>query len=149
MVTSPVLPSREHCSCPMTYTGEAQHTGRRPFQIEQVGLHRVDTTHGRCPSCSRSVGLSDDRSIRNENEQSSPTVHVTSAGSKGVSSERLGLIMGRHECLRIPSDPSRSGSAEQGDDGQGSPMSDHTLLAQPSMVPNSTRVVDRPPQEAP
>jgi hypothetical protein len=28
-------------------------------------------------------------------------------------------------------------------------MSDRTLLAQPSMVSNSTRVVDRPPQEAP
>jgi hypothetical protein len=57
--------------------------------------------------------------------------------------------MGRHECFRIPSDPSHSGSAEQGNDGQGSPMSDRTLLAQPSMVPNSTRVVDRPPKEAP
>jgi hypothetical protein len=54
----------------------------------------VDTTHGHCPSCSRSVGLSDDR-----------------------------CIMGRHQCLRIPSNPSHSGSAEHGDDGQGSPMS--------------------------
>jgi hypothetical protein len=49
----------------------------------------------------------------------------------------------------IPSNPSHSGGAEQGDDGQGSPMSDRTLLTQPSMVSNSTRVVDRPPQEAP
>jgi hypothetical protein len=57
-------------------------------------------------SCSRSVELSDDRSIRNENEQSSPTVHVTSAGSESVGSKRLGRIMRWHECLRIPSDPS-------------------------------------------
>jgi hypothetical protein len=28
-------------------------------------------------------------------------------------------------------------------------MSDRTLLAQPSMISNSTRIVDRPPQEAP
>jgi hypothetical protein len=80
------------------------------------------------------VGLSDDRYFRNENEQSSSTVHVTSAGSESAGSERLGRIMG-------PSDPSHSGSAEQGNDGQGSPMSDRTLLAQPSMVSNSTRVV--------
>jgi hypothetical protein len=32
---------------------------------------------------------------------------------------------------------------------QGSPMSDRTLLAQPIMVSNSTRGVNRPPQEAP
>jgi hypothetical protein len=95
------------------------------------------------------VGLSDDRPFRNENEESSSTVHVTSAGSEGVGSECLSRIMGRHECLRIPSDPSHSGNAEQGNDGQGSPLSDRTLLAQPSMVPNSTRVVDSPPQEAP
>jgi hypothetical protein len=63
--------------------------------------------------------------------------------------ECLGRIMGRHECLCIPSDPSHSGNAEQGDDGQGSPISDRTLLAQPSMVPNSASVVDRPAQEAP
>jgi hypothetical protein len=36
----------------------------------------------------------------------------------------------------------------QGDDGQGSLMSDRPLLAQPSMVSNST-IVDRPPKEAP
>jgi hypothetical protein len=71
-------------------------------------------------------------------------------GSESAVSERLCRIMGRHECLKnIPSDPSHSCSAEQGNDGQGSPMSDHTLLARPSMVSNSTRVVDRPPQEAP
>jgi hypothetical protein len=57
--------------------------------------------------------------------------------------------MGWPECLRISSDPSHSGGAEQGDDGQGSPMSDRPLLAQPSMVSNSTRVVDSPPKEAP
>jgi hypothetical protein len=46
--------------------------------------------------------------------------------------------MGRQEYFKsIPSDPSDSGSAEQGNDGQGSPMSDCTLLAQPSMVSNS------------
>jgi hypothetical protein len=129
MGTSPVLPSRKHYSRLTAHTGEAQHTGRCPLQIEQVSLHRVDTTHGHSPSSSRYVGLSDDRSIHNENEQSSPTVHVTSARSESVGSERLGRIMGRHECLRIPSDPSHSGSAEQGDDGQGSPMSDRTLLA--------------------
>jgi hypothetical protein len=149
MGASPVLPSLEHSPRPMAYTREAQHTGRRPFQIKQVSLHGVDTTHRHCPSCSRSVGLSDDRSFSNENEQSSSTVHVSSAGSESACSERLGRIMGRHKCLRIPSDPSHSGSAEQGDDGQGSPMSDRTLLAQPSMVSNSTRVIDRPPQEAP
>jgi hypothetical protein len=52
MGASPVLPSREHSPRSMAYTGEAQHTGRRPFQIEQASLHRVDTTHGHCPSCS-------------------------------------------------------------------------------------------------
>jgi hypothetical protein len=51
-----------------------------------------------------------------ENEQLSPTVNVTSAGSESVGSERLGRIMGRHECLRIPSDPSHSDSTEQVND---------------------------------
>jgi hypothetical protein len=45
--------------------------------------------------------------------------------------------MGRHECV---TDPSHSGSVEQGDDRQRLPMSDRTLLVQPSMVPNSTRL---------
>jgi hypothetical protein len=101
MGTSPVLPSRKHHSHLTAHTGEAQHTCRRPFQIEQVSVHRVDTTHGRSPSSSRSVWLSDIRSICNENEQSSPAVHVTSARSESVGSERLGRIMGWHECLRI------------------------------------------------
>jgi hypothetical protein len=114
----------------------------------------VDTTQWTLSCCSRFVGLSDDRPFRNENEQSPPTIHVTSAGSEGISSECLCHIMGRHECLRT--DPSHSGNAEQGNDGQGLPISDRTLLAQPSMVPNSTRVVpnstrvvNSPPQEAP
>jgi hypothetical protein len=71
--------------------------------------------------------------------------YMSYAGSGSISSECLGCIMVRHECSRISSDPSHSGSAEQGDDGQGSPVSDHSLLAQPSMVSNSTRVADRPP----
>jgi hypothetical protein len=80
------------------------------------------------PCCSKSVGLSDDRTFRYENEQSSSAVHVTSVESESAGS--LGRIMGGHECLRIPSDPSHSCGAEQGDDGQGSPVSDRTLLAQ-------------------
>jgi hypothetical protein len=55
--------------------------------------------------------------------------------------------MGRHECVRIFSDPSHSGGAEQGDYGQGLPLSDRPLLAQHSMVSNSPRVIEGPPQE--
>jgi hypothetical protein len=59
-------------------------------------------------------------------------------GSESAGSECLGCIMGRQECFKsIPSDTSHSGSAEQGNDGHGLPMSDRTLLAQPSMVSNS------------
>jgi hypothetical protein len=42
--------SREYSPRPQAYTGEAQHTGRCTFQIEQASLHRVDTTHGHCPN---------------------------------------------------------------------------------------------------
>jgi hypothetical protein len=42
---------------PEAHTRETQHTGRRPFQIEQASLHGVDTTHVRGPSSSRSGAL--------------------------------------------------------------------------------------------
>jgi hypothetical protein len=62
----------------------------------------------------------------NENEQSSSTVHVTSAGSESAGSERLGRIMGWLNAYAFP--PTPLIQAEQCDDGQGSPMSDRTEL---------------------
>jgi hypothetical protein len=49
----------------------------------------------------------------------------------------------------FPPTPLIQAVLNKGDGGQGSRMSDRPLLAQPSMVSNSTRVVDRPPQETP
>jgi hypothetical protein len=60
MGTSPVLPWREHSPRPMTYTREAQHTGRR-------SLHEVDTTQWMLSKLFEICGLSDHRPFRNEN----------------------------------------------------------------------------------
>jgi hypothetical protein len=66
-----------------------------------------------------------------------------------VSSECLGRIMGQHECLRISFNPSHSGSAEQGNDGQGLLVSDRPLLTQPTMVPNLLELLSDHPRGLP
>jgi hypothetical protein len=58
-------------------------------------------------------------------------------------------IMGRHECLRIPSDPSHSGSAEQGDDGQGSPMSDAPCWPSQAWFPTLLELLTDHPRRLP
>jgi hypothetical protein len=101
MGASPVLPSREHSHRPKAYTGEAQHTGRCPFQIEQASSTEW-TLHMDIVQAVLDLWGSPKIDLFATKMNNCLPQYMSPAGSESAGSERLGRIMRWHECKNVP-----------------------------------------------
>ncbi len=122
-----------------TYTRSAQQTGRLTFQETSSGRHRVDSVDAHLQTSHVSLGITDSGPDGHVNDDSSTSVRVSLPRCEGVGSRRNILRVGRTGCVHISTLAYDRSSSTETETHNLCGDSNHTTLAESTLVPGSTR----------
>ena len=94
------------------------------------------------------MGLSKYRLIRYRTKQTLSSIRLMEARGKRVSCRRSNVRLARSIRLRLPSDSNPSNGSQEGSPGPSRVDSNHSLLAEPTLVHSASPYVDRPSDQA-
>jgi integrase len=140
---SPVGSGTRHYSQGEAYSGPTECGSRFAQQIPSGVADRMVTQPQGISGIVPCLGHSPDRSLCHEIQQQATDVHVSHAGSHGISGRLSVTEVGRDVGLRLPSCCNHTSGSSQGTDRRGTASLNSTKLASPKVVSANVRAVGR------